>query len=306
MDRVLITGANGLLGSKLIELYGKHKDHIIFATSRGVNRFQKLPSNATYQALDIAEESQVEAVLSYLAPQAVIHTAAMTNVDQCELNHEECLKQNVTAVEILSRVCSKMGIFLLHLSTDFIFDGKNGPYRETDKPAPISFYGQTKLKAEQIIQSTTGLQWAIARTVLVYGYAPGLSRSNIVLWARQNLMAGKEIQVVDDQWRTPTLAEDLAMGCYLIVDNASKGIYHLSGPDLFTPYDIAQAVADHFKLDKKLIHRANAGTFSQPASRPPRTGFIIDKARTELGYSPHTFKDGLALLQSQLEAQSTA
>lgn len=303
MDRILITGANGLLGSKLIDLYGKHKDHTIFATSRGINRLQKLPSNATYQALDISEESQVEAVLSYLTPQAVIHTAAMTNVDQCELNHEECQRQNVAAVEILARVCSKMGIFLLHLSTDFIFDGKNGPYKETDKPAPISFYGQTKLKAEQVIQSTEGLKWAIARTVLVYGYAEGLSRSNIVLWARQNLMAGKEIQVVDDQWRTPTLAEDLAMGCYLIADKAARGIYHISGPEMYTPYDIAMAVADHFKLNKKLIKKANAGTFTQPASRPPRTGFIIDKARNELNYKPHSFKEGLALLQSQLEAQ---
>ncbi len=306
MKRVLITGANGLLGQKLIDLFEKHKDYKVFATSRGPSRVEKLPVNVEYQAMDISNEAQIRAVFDYFKPEAVINTAAMTHVDDCEQNKEECDRQNVKAVELLTKVCCEQNIFLLQLSTDFIFDGKSGPYKESDTPNPLSYYGATKLKAEEIILHAPGLRFAIVRTVLVYGVARGLSRSNIILWTKDNLEHKKSIQVVTDQWRTPTLAEDLAQGCFLILDKKTTGIYNISGEDMLTPYDMAIATARHFKLDKSLIKKATAATFTQPALRPPKTGLVIAKAKKELDYKPHSFKQGLAIVGEQLLQHAAA
>jgi len=127
-----------------------------------------------------------------------------------------------------------------------------------------------------------------------------MSRSNIVLWVKKSLEDGKRINVVNDQWRTPTLAEDLAMGCYLAASQKAKGIYHISGSEMMTPYDIAIATANFFNLNASLITSANSSTFTQPAKRPPKTGFIVTKAQRELGYKPHTFTEGLSVLASQI------
>ena len=120
-----------------------------------------------------------------------------------------------------------------------------------------------------------------------------------MLWVRDSLRAGKTIKVVDDQWRTPTLAEDLAQGCWLLARHSAQGIYNISGDELLTPYNMALRVADYFGLDKSLIERADASTFAQPARRPARTGFVIGKARQELGYRPHSFEEGIAIVAAQ-------
>lgn len=219
----------------------------------------------------------------------------MTNVDECEQQHEACWTQNVTAVENLVAACAARNIHLTHVSTDFIFSGEHGLLTEEAAPGPVNFYGESKLAAERLVQASAG-PWAIARTVLVYGTAHEYGRSNIVLWVRDSLRAGKTIQVVDDQWRTPTLAEDLAQGCWLLAKHSARGIYNISGRELLTPYQMAVQVADHFGLDKSLLVRVDASSFTQPARRPPRTGFIIEKAERDLGYRPHSFAEGIALV----------
>ena len=191
-----------------------------------------------------------------------------------------------------------LNIHLTHLSTDFVFSGDTGPLAEDALPAPVNFYGESKLAAEHVVQASPG-RWAIARTVLVYGVAHHYGRTNLVLWVRDSLRAGQRIKVVADQWRTPTLAEDLAEGCWLLARQAAQGIYHLSGEEFLTPYDLALRVATQFGLDAMLIERVDASTFSQPARRPARTGFLIEKARRELGYHPHSLADGIALVSQQ-------
>ena len=297
--KILLTGANGLLGQKLVALLRQQPAVEIVATGRGTNRLSELYPDLRFVALDVTDGPQVHQVLSQERPTHVIHTAAMTNVDECELNHAPCWQQNVTAVEHLAAACAALDIHLTHLSTDFIFDGSAGPLAEDAAPAPISHYGESKLAAERVVQSTAGLRWAIARTVLVYGVLHGGGRTNIVLWVRDSLRAGKTIKVVDDQWRTPTLAEDLAQGCWLLARHSAQGIYNVSGDELLTPYAMALRVADYFGLDKSLIEKADASTFSQPARRPARTGFVIDKARQELGYRPHSFEEGIAIVAAQ-------
>ncbi|MCF2486556.1 NAD(P)-dependent oxidoreductase [Dyadobacter sp. CY347] len=296
--RILITGSNGLLGQKLVELLARNDQYETFATAKGENRLNVL-EGYHFLEMDVTDAVQVDGVLSQVKPQVIIHTAAMTNVDQCEMEKDACWKLNVTAVEILIEACKKHNIFLEHVSTDFIFDGTSGPYKEEDEPNPISFYGWSKYAAEKAVMHSD-IQWAIARTVLVYGIAHDMSRSNIILWVKKSLEEGKAIKVVTDQFRTPTLAEDLAMGCYLIADQRAEGVFHISGEDFLTPYEMAMMAADYFSLDKSLISPTDASSFTQPARRPPRTGFDLQKSRNVLGYKPHTFREGIALLAKQI------
>ncbi|WAC10383.1 SDR family oxidoreductase [Dyadobacter pollutisoli] len=296
--RILITGSNGLLGQKLVEMLVEKPSIETIATARGENR---LPFHEGYQYLemDITNPADVDHVLAATRPHVIIHTAAMTNVDQCEMEKDACWKLNVTAVEILIAACKKYNIFFEHLSTDFIFDGTSGPYSEEDLPNPVSFYGWSKYAAEKAVMSSD-IQWAITRTVLVYGIAHDMSRSNIILWVKKSLEEGNSIKVVTDQFRTPTLAEDLALGCFLIADQQAQGIFHISGKDFLTPYEMAIMAADYFSLDKSLISPTDASAFSQPARRPPRTGFDLTKSRKVLGYEPHTFREGIALVEKQI------
>lgn len=299
--KLLITGSNGLLGQKLVSLLAQEKECNIIATARGQNRLKGNFGNCQYSSLDVTDSNAVEKIIADMRPDVVIHTAAMTNVDECETKQDECRKLNVEAVRYLAEACAQHGVFLLHLSTDFIFDGENGPYNEEAEASPISFYGQSKADAETIVMQQKNLQWAIARTILVYGIAQDMSRSNIVLWVKKSLEDGKTIQVVDDQWRTPTLAEDLAEGCWLIAKNKAQGIFNISGKELLTPYQMATQTADFFSLNKSLIVRSDSSKFTQPAKRPPRTGFDISKAEKMLGYHPHSFTEGIAFLYDQIQ-----
>jgi dTDP-4-dehydrorhamnose reductase len=297
--KILVTGSNGLLGQKLVQLLMEDPQYSLVATARGKNRLPFPEGPYTYLPMDITNQNQVQEIINEVKPDFIIHTAAMTNVDQCESEKEACWQQNVDAVKYITEAAEKSKSFLIHLSTDFIFDGKNGPYDENAKAAPLSYYGESKLAAEKIVAKSKA-KWAIARTVLVYGVAHDMSRSNIILWVKKSLEEGKNIQVVNDQWRTPTLAEDLAMGCYLIMENDATGIYNISGKDFLSPYQMAIKTAEFFNLDKSLITKSDSTKFTQPAKRPPKTGFIIDKAIKNLGYDPHSFEEGIQLVADQL------
>jgi dTDP-4-dehydrorhamnose reductase len=303
--RILITGANGLLGQKLVDLLSKENGIELIATARGEKRLPAEIDNFSYVSMDVTNKEEVHQTVFKHKPDVIIHTAAMTNVDHCEGDKEGCWKLNVDAVQNLIEVAELTNSFLVHLSTDFIFDGEAGPYDEEAKGNPVSFYGESKLKAEELIINSQ-IKWAIARTVLVYGIAHDMSRSNIILWVKDSLENKKNIQVVNDQWRTPTLAEDLAMGCYLIVKNAAQGIFNISGKDFLTPYDMAIKTADFFHLEKSFITKTDSTKFTQPAKRPPKTGFIIDKAVNVLGYSPRSFEEGIAILAEQVKRKNNA
>lgn len=297
--KVLITGSNGLLGQKLIERYQATEGVQLIATARGVDRFPN-PVGYTYESLDITNRQEVQQIIAKHLPEVVINTAAMTNVDACESDKVGCDLLNITAVEYLVEACNAHQVHLVHLSTDFIFNGTHGPVTEEEKPDPLSYYGHSKLKAEQVVINQCK-SWAIARTVLVYGIVSDMSRSNIVLWAKGALESGKSINVVSDQFRTPTLAEDLAQGCALIAAKKANGIFNISGKDFMSVFDLVYKVATFWNLDKSLLNISTSEGIKQPAKRPPITGFILDKAVKELGYAPHTFEQGLAVLDAQLK-----
>ncbi len=298
MKRILVTGSNGLLGQTLTELINSSERAELIATSKGANRFP-VDVGYTYLDLDITNRNQLKKAITNINPDGIINTAAITNVDICHTNHSLCQSVNVEAVRYLVEISEKHHIHLIHLSTDFVFDGIDGPYAEDAKPNPISFYGESKYKAEQIIQGSS-CKWTIIRTILVYGVTTNMSRSNIVLWAKNSMEKGETINVVHDQWRMPTLVGDLAEACLLAAEKEATGIFHISGQEMMTVYELVCKVADFWKLDKSLIQPISSATLNHDAKRPLKTGFLLDRAIDLLGYHPHSFNDGLRLLNKQL------
>lgn len=299
MKRILVTGSNGLLGQKITDIVLAGRAVELIATSKGANRHPQ-KDGYQYAELDICDREQLHEVVKRYRPDAIINTAAMTNVDVCEKDQAQCRKLNVEAVKSLVNICQENDIHLIHLSTDFIFDGENGPYSEEDAPHPLSYYGESKLEAEKNIRASS-CRYAILRTIIVYGIVNDMSRSNIVLWAKSALEKGSPINVVNDQWRMPTLAEDLAECCLLAAEKEAQGVYNASGKDMLSIIEIVEQVADFWKLDKKLINPISSDTLNQDARRPKKTGFILDKTIRELGYQPHSFKEGLAVLDRQMK-----
>jgi dTDP-4-dehydrorhamnose reductase len=299
---VLITGANGLLGQFLVKVLVEQGWPVV-ATGRGPSRlfFPEDPHLGAvgraaayiYADLDFTDAEQVRGVLDRFKPGVVIHAGAMTQVDPCELDPAACYRVNVHGTRCMLEGASAVGARFVFVSTDFIFDGAAGPYREEDIPNPLSVYGRSKWEAEKAVMATA--DWAIVRTVLVYGTPLSGTRSNIITWARTNLEAGRPLQVLCDQWRTPTYVEDLAKGIEALVRLEKGGVYHLSGKDFLTPYDMALRTARFVGLDETLLNKVDASTFTQPGRRPARTGFVIDKAVRDLGYDPVSFDKGIAL-----------
>ena len=292
--KILITGSNGLLGQKIVRQAIKRNLDFL-ATSKGENRNPDCPTE-NYRPLDICSSQEIEAVFAAYQPTHVIHTAALTNVDACELNPELCREINFLASEKLYDACKKIGAHYQLLSTDFVFDGTQGNYKETDAPNPLSKYAESKVDAENTVLKGDFENWSIVRTIIVYGIGQNLSKSNIVSWAKDTLSKGQEMKIIDDQFRAPTWADDLAWACLRICELDKKGIYHISGPETMSIFDLVSRVADHFGISKATLVRTDSTTLNQPAKRPPKTGFDLTKSRTELGYNPKTIEQTLDLL----------
>ena len=289
MQTVLITGANGFVGHYLVSMLVNN--YKVIATGRGPSRITISHKNFQYEHLDFTCEKSVKSIFQNLKPDIIVHAGAISKPDECELNKDFAFLTNVEATKFLLAQSQLLKCFFIYVSTDFVFNGQRGMYSEEDTPDPVNYYGKTKLLAEQEMQLYP-YEWSIVRTVLVYGH-PGPGRDNILTLVAKALQEGKISRIVDDQVRTPTYVEDLAGAIKIIIDKRAKGIYHISGNDILTPYQMTVAVARYLGLNEKLIEPVTAATFTQPALRPPKTGFKIEKAEMELGYKPVSFQEGL-------------
>jgi dTDP-4-dehydrorhamnose reductase len=297
--KILITGSNGLLGQKIVKLcIEQHLDFL--ATSQGENRNSACPME-NYKPLDISQETQINAIVDSFQPTHIIHTAAITNVDYCEDHPEECQRVNVVATQFLFDASKQRKIHFQLLSTDFVFDGENGPYSEEDSVNPLSVYAKSKVDAERILHDSEYTNWSISRTIIVYGTGENLSRSNIVLWALDSLKNGNEMNIVDDQFRMPTWADDLAWACVEICKRSKTGVFHLSGDEFFSMFDLVLEIARLKQLDTSKVKSISSSSLNQAAKRPPKTGFILDKAKRELDYSPTSLSTTIELLEQELK-----
>lgn len=289
--KVLVTGANGFLGYYLVRQL-LQKGHDVIATGKGDCR---LPFTGVhcfqYVNMDFTDPFAVHDVFEKFHPEAVVHAGAVSKPDECELNQWQAYLVNTEGTVTMLLNAEEQKSFFVFISTDFVFDGEKGMYTENDIPRPVNYYGKTKLEAEEAVQEYEH-DWAIVRTVLVYG-KPVTGRTNILAIVKEKLEKGEVCKLVDDQLRTPTWVEDLAAGIVTILEKRAKGVWHLSGKDMLTPYRMGIKTAGLFGLDESLLQKVTAADFSQPAVRPPKTGFVIDKARTELGFDPVSFEEGL-------------
>ncbi|MCD6346629.1 MAG: SDR family oxidoreductase [Bacteroidales bacterium] len=301
MKKVLITGSNGLLGQNLIKKIRHNPDYELFALSFSPDVFP-VQGDYTFFQLDIRDQKAVEKLEDILSPDVIIHAAAMTQVDPCELDPAGCYDINVKGTDYMANLAQRSGAHFIYISSDFVFNGVNGPYSEDDQPDPVSVYGKSKLDGEYLTRELS-VPWSIVRTILVYGVTPAMSRSNLVLWVKESLEAGKAIRVVDDQFRMPTLVDDLVDGIYAIMKGENVGIYHLSGNDYGSVYDFAKRVARFFKLDEALITPIKSNELKQAGKRPPDTGFILNKAIKDLNFEPNSFEKGLSVVQNLLIEQ---
>ncbi|HEY6192392.1 MAG TPA: dTDP-4-dehydrorhamnose reductase [Bacteroidota bacterium] len=299
--RVLITGSNGLLGQKVVEILSRSNNYNLLLTSRQEHSvFQD--ELLTYRRLDASDRPEVRKVLDEFEPEVIINTAAMTNVDQCETDREAAWRANVVSVENLVNSAKLVGSHLIHISTDYVFDGQNGPYIELDRPNPVSYYGRTKLASENIIR-TSGIPSTIIRTMILYGSGYNV-KVNFALWVLKNLIDGKPIRVVDDQIGNPTLADDLAFAIIKVMELERSGLYHISGSDLVSRYDFALTLAEVFEFNKKLITPVKSSALKQAATRPMKSGFITLKAQTDLDVKMSGMRHGLTVVKNELAAHA--
>ena len=297
MKRVLVCGSNGLLGQRLAFIFdGKSKYEVLHSSHH--RSFVNNQGLFDYTQLDISNRSDVKSLIVSYRPDVILNAAAMTNVDLCERDREQAWKMNVTGVEHLVEVCRKINAKLIHVSTDYVFNGKFGNYKEEDRVNPVNYYGKTKLAGENVIISS-GIDYAILRTILVYGIGVNV-KNNFALWVINNLNDGKQIRCVDDQISNPTHVHDLAMAMNSAMERNAEGMFHISGPETISRYDFAIRAAEIFGYDKSLIVRVKTADLEQRAARPMNTSFIIEKAKIQLHYTPMNITQGLMMMQQEL------
>ena len=298
MKRILICGSNGLLGQRLALMLSSQTDYEVLNTSQE-RSFVFDDRLFDYTQLDITKKGDVKSLISSFHPTAILNAAAATNVDWCEAHREEAWKVNVVGVENLVEAARKVGARLVHISTDYVFDGNHGPYSEDDKPNPISYYGKSKLASENAIR-IGGIPHTILRTIVLYGAGIGIKES-FPLWVVKSLKAGNHIRCVDDQISNPTHVTDLAFAAVKGFELNRDGIYHVCGKDRVSRYDFALRIADVFGLDAGLIKRVKTADLKQDAHRPLLSGFVTLKAQTELGLNPMDIVQGLTVLKREMQ-----
>jgi dTDP-4-dehydrorhamnose reductase len=295
MKKVIITGANGLLGQALI-LFFREKYEIL---GTGLENRSFLPEDGwLYQKLDITNSQKCKDAIKEFSPEVIINAASFTDVDGCEKDKELCWQVNVKGVENLAKISRGLDIHLIHYSTDYVFDGKEGPYDETARPNPVGYYGKSKLASENVLQQI-GCPFTIIRTCVLYGTGVEVKR-NFFLWVMENLQNEKKIRVVTDQFNNPTLAEDLATGSQLVIEQAALGKFHLAGRDYLSRYDFALKICGIFNKTEELVVPIKSKELGQAAPRPSRGGLKIDLAQKKLYYMPRSVEESLIFLRWKL------
>ena len=294
-NRILVTGSNGMLGQRTVQFYSAKENIELLATSV---EEKSVVSSVEYVSSDIKNRDEIKKLVRDYYPDFIIHTAAFTNVDQSEKLREEAWKINVKGVEYIAEAARAIDSHIIHISTDYVFDGKDGPYSENDIPNPIGYYGRTKLASENALR-ISGTFFTILRTNVLYGIAPN-SRPDFVRWIVNSLRKQENLRIVKDQINNPTFIDDLVQGINKVIEFRKTGIFNIGGKEFLSRYDFTLRIADFFDLDKNLIAPITTEELKQPARRPLKSGLITLKAETELGYKPHTINESLAAMKKEL------
>ena len=290
--KLLITGASGLYGSKLAQM-ALSKNYEVYSSD-----IQSLSIYGNFVKLDISGKAQVDEAFKTIKPDVVVHAATLTDVDKCEPNKELAWKVNVEGTKNIVEAAKDTGSFLIYISTDYVFGGETGRYKETDLPNPINYYGVTKLKAEEIVK--TQKEYFIARPSVMYGSTPAAGKVNFALWIIEKLRKGEHVKIVTDQWNTPTLNTNLAEMTLEVIEHKLTGIYHLCGATRLSRFEFAEQIADVFSLDKGLIDKVLSSQFTLLAKRPMDSSLDTSKAQQTLQHKPLEMDMALKQLKFEL------
>jgi len=290
--KLLVTGAGGLYGSKLAEL----------AVARNFEVYscdvQELPVYGNFVKFDVSNQAVVDEAFEHIKPDVVVHAASLTDVDKCELNKELAWKINVEGTRNIVESANSAGSFLIYISTDYVFNGEKGSYKESDKPDPINYYGLTKLKAEELVKGEA--EYFIARPSVIYGSTPAAGKVNFALWLIDTMRKGERVKIVTDQWNTPTLNTNLAEMTMEVVERRLTGTFHLCGATRVSRFQFAEYVAEAFGLDKSLVDPVLSSQFKWPAKRPMDSSLDTSKAQQTLQNKPLEMSEALKRLKFEL------
>ena len=294
MKRLLVIGASGLLGSKLMALASKRYE-VRGTCCPEVDGME----NWKLEPLDIGSKDEIDGIFGKLKPEVVILAAAMTNVDACEKDPTAANRVNATGPSLVARACKANGARLVHVSTDYVFDGaKSRKYTEEDVPRPISVYGSSKLAGERSVLST--LPGAVvARPAVLYGWNPLEEKDNFVTWVLKKLRAGERATLFQDQWISPTFADDLARTLLDLAERDVTGLWHVSGPDCLDRPSCGRLIASIFGLDERLIAPVQSSSVSLPAKRPKYSCLDVSKVEKLLNRKMLPFREGLEIMKQQ-------
>jgi len=290
LKKILVTGASGLLGSKLVDILSKEYEVV------PTHNMQALHPNS--MRMDIVERDEVFRVLCTVCPDMVVHTAAETNVDKCETEREWAWRLNAAGTRNIAEACAKIGAKLIYISTDYVFDGEKGLYSEEDEANPVNYYGLTKLRGEQFAREYCE-GFVIARTSVLYGWHR--KKLNFATWVIDSLGSGKRISVAEDHYNSPTLADNLAEMILGIMKIDTTGIYHMAGGERISRYEFATRIAKAFDFDKKLITSVKMKDVKAwIARRPVDSSLCVDKIRKKIRVSPLDLNEALERIKNDL------
>jgi dTDP-4-dehydrorhamnose reductase len=294
--KILVTGASGLLGSKVAELTFSEGHEVYSAFN------QHTINHGSPVRMDLTDLDSCRRVFENIRPEAVVHSAALTNVDLCEVEKETAWRINVYGTELIARLCKEFNCFMVFISTDYVFNGERGLYSEEDQPDPINYYGYTKLKAEEAVRSILN-DYCIVRTSVIFGSKPAAGKINFALWILESLKQKRRINVVVDQINSPTLNTNLAEAILEILDRKLMGLYHIAGATPISRYDFACLLAEEFKLERELIQPTTSDKINWIAKRPKNASLNVAKAQRNLKKKPLDIRDAIRILREELKNQ---
>jgi len=291
--RLLITGASGLLGSELSKM-ALQEGYDVYSAY-----FKHKKTHGKPVKLDIRKLRSVERTFKEIKPDVTIHAAALTEVDRCEREKEFAWDVNAHGTMNIVKQTKESRILLVYVSTDYVFSGERGLYAETDEPNPVNYYGETKLVGEQEVKNSQS-EWCIVRPSVIYGALPIAKKHNFALWVINELRKRKDIDIVTDQWVSPTLNTNLAEMILEIIESHLTGIYHLAGASRINRFRFAHMLANTFNLDRNSIKPSTLEKMNWLARRPKDCSLNVSKATRTLTHKPMKIEKALKKLKAEL------
>ena len=295
--RIIVTGANGLVGSRLCRLLVV-QGHVVTAVARGERR---TVGDFEYLPCDLSDHRTTAEAFALARPEVVVNCASMTEVDACERRPEDAWKANVAAAANVAVQARALGAHLVHVSTDYVFDGLDGPYDEEARPNPSGIYARTKWLGEEAVKLLSP-RWTIARTAVVYGYPPS-QRPNFGSWLLGTLREGKTVRLFVDQYVSPSLALNVAEQVADLASRILPGVWNVAGAEVVNRMQFGEALCDVFGLDLRLLQPARLAEAGLASARPPRSGLKVDKALANLAAKPLALRASLEQFRAEVEGR---